>query len=232
MSICIYCGVELDNGLTVCPLCGKNPETGAEETADYPGHPSAILRIHKKEHRRYLWELSGILVFSGIAVSLIVDLLIDKGLQWAHLASSQILMVWVILTLLLFCRKQPLLLLSGIMASILIALAAIDLFGGGSSWFLPVGLPITAAAFLTVGILFLLHKVIPLKGLNLIGSGLLIIGGFCIVTEIIIDLYTKGYVNLQWSLITTVSLLPAALSLFFYHYRLKKGHRLDTLFHV
>lgn len=252
MPLCIHCGVELDEGLAVCPLCGRHPETGDAEAAslsgagEAPSHrgtgageesglqgsPSAILKIHRKEQQRSLWELSAILAFSGMAICLIVDLLTGRGLRWAPLAAMHILMVWVILTLILFCRKRPLLLLGGILTAVLAALAATDLFAGGSGWFLPVGLPLTAAAFLALGTLWFLHVRVPLKGLNLPGSGLLLIAGFCIVTEIILDLFMTGSVHLRWSLITAISLLPVALILFFYHYRLKRGRRLETLFHV
>ncbi len=232
MSICVHCGVELDPGLKVCPLCGKNPNTGVEETADHTNHSSEILKIHKKENKETIWELSGILAFSGVAICLIVDLLTGRGIQWAHFTSVNILMVWVILTLLLLCRNRPFLLLAGVMAAILAMLLSVDLFTGGVSWFLPVGLPITAAAFLAPVILILLFRFTPMKGLNLIGAGMILIAGFCIVTEIILDLFITGTAGLQWSLITAISIFPVVMILFFYHYRLKRGRRLDTIFHV
>lgn len=232
MSICVHCGVELDPGFMVCPLCGKNPETGEEETADHASHPSAILKIHKRENKKTIWELSGILAFSGVAICLIVDILTAKGIQWAHFTSVNILMAWVILTLLLLCRNRPLLLLAGVTTGILAMLLSVDLFTGGMSWFLPVGLPITAAAFLAAGILILFYRFTPMKGLNLIGTGMLLIAGFCIVTETILDLFITGRTGLQWSLITAISIFPVAMILFFYHYRLKRGRRLDTIFHV
>ena len=215
-----------------CPLCGKNPETGEEETADHASHPSAILKIHKRENKKTIWELSGILAFSGVAICLIVDLLTAKGIQWAHFTSVNILMAWVILTLLLLCRNRPLLLLAEVTTGILAMLLSVDLFTGGMSWFLPVGLPITAAAFLAAGILILFYRFTPMKGLNLIGAGMLLIAGFCIVTETILDLFITGRTGLQWSLITAISIFPVAMILFFYHYRLKRGRRLDTIFHV
>lgn len=232
MSICVHCGVELDPGFMVCPLCGKNPETGAEETADHASHPSAILKIHKRENKKTIWEISGILAFSGVAICLIVDLLIDHGIQWAHFSSAILLMVWAIHTLLFFCRKRPLLLLGGVMTTVMVTLLLIDLLGGGVRWFLPAGLPITAAAFLLAGILLLFTRVIPLKGLNFIGVILLLIAVFCILTEITLDLFVTGRVKLRWSLITAISIFPVAMILFFYHYRLKRGRRLDTIFHV
>lgn len=80
MSICVNCGVELDDGLETCPLCGKHPDNSSKETLSL-NYPSDIIRAQKKENNRYLWELGGIITFSGLAVCTIVDLLIGKGLR-------------------------------------------------------------------------------------------------------------------------------------------------------
>ncbi len=36
MALCVNCGVELDEGLKICPLCGKDPSdlTGQEPVPD------------------------------------------------------------------------------------------------------------------------------------------------------------------------------------------------------
>ena len=31
MTLCVNCGVELDDGLKICPLCGKDPENKGEQ---------------------------------------------------------------------------------------------------------------------------------------------------------------------------------------------------------
>ncbi len=74
MIICVNCGVELDDGFKVCPLCGKDPENKIEQEYVSNTYPSDIIRLQKKENRRYLWELSGILAFSGIAGCTIIEL--------------------------------------------------------------------------------------------------------------------------------------------------------------
>jgi len=52
------------------------------------------------------------------------------------------------------------------------------------------------------------------------------------MTEVILDNFFQGMTDLRWSLIAAVSVLPVALILSFYHYRLKKGKQLDSFFHV
>jgi len=232
MAICVNCGVELDEWLKICPLCGKDPSKITEEEDNSGTHPSEIIQLQKKENRKYYWELSGILAFSGIAVCTIIELLISKELKWSLLSDVSIAAAWVILTLYQFKYKNPVIMISSLLLIILAALFLIDLIATGRAWYLPVGLPVTINLFFAAGIVIFLYRTLHLKGLNIIAAGLMVLSGFLIVLEIILDKYLNGTVNLRWSLITGVSILPVALILFFYYYRLKKGNRLDSFFHI
>jgi hypothetical protein len=118
------------------------------------------------------------------------------------------------------------------MLAILTALYFIDLIATGREWFFPVGLPVTVAGFIAAGTVIVLYRAVHLKGLNIIASAFIALSGYCIITEIIFDKYLRGFVDLQWSLIVAVSILPIAMLFIFYHYRLKKGNRLDSIFHI
>jgi hypothetical protein len=232
MILCGNCGIELDDGLEICPLCGRHLGNNGEQEHIVNNYPSDIIHLHKKENRRHLWELSGIIAFSGITVCTIVDLLVSKGLRWSLISDVSISAAWITLTLFLFAFKRTLTIVVLLMLTILTALFFIDLIGTGRKWFFPVGLPVTIAAFITAGTIIILYKIAHFKGLNIIAAAFIILSGFCIITEMILDKYLKGFVNLRWSLIAAVSILPVALIFFFYHYRLKKGNRLDSFFHI
>jgi hypothetical protein len=232
MILCVNCGVELDDGLKICPLCGKDPENKIEQEQVFDNYPSGIIHLQKKENSRYLWELSGIIAFSGIAVCTILDLLTGKGLNWSLFSDVSLVAAWVIMTLYLFAYKRILTIVLLQMLTILAALFFIDLIATGRAWFFPVGLPVTVAAFIAAGTLIVLYRSARLKGLNIVASAFVVLSGFCIISEIIFDKYRNGVLNLQWSLIVAVSVLPVALLLFFFHYRLKKGNRLDSFFHI
>jgi len=232
MALCENCGVDLDEGLLICPLCGKNQVNNNDEEPPSFNYPSEILRLQKKENRKYLWELSGIITFSGIAVCTIVDLLINKRLNWSLLSDVSVLAAWVILTLFLFAYKRTLLIVPGLLFIILTSLFMIDLIIPGKKWFFPVGFPLTIAAFFVGGIVIVLYRAAHLKGFNVLAAAIIILSGFNILTELILDKYLNGIVHLRWSLIVAISILPVALILFFYHYRLKRGKRLDSYFHI
>jgi peptidoglycan/LPS O-acetylase OafA/YrhL len=232
MRICVNCGIELDDGLRICPLCGKDPENKGEQEHIPENYPSDIIQLQKKENKRYLSELSGIIAFSGIAVCTIVDLLISKGLRWSLFSDVSIAAVWIILSLFLFAYKRPLILAAFLMLTVLAALFFIDLIAAGQEWFFPVGIPVTITAFIAAGVIIILYRAAHFKGLNIIAAALIILSGFCIITEMILDEYLNGFVDLRWSLIAAISTLPVALVFFFYHYRLKKGNRLNSFFHI
>ncbi len=232
MTICVNCGVELDDGLKICPLCGKDPEKKIEQEPLSDSFPSDIIQLQKKENRKYLWELSGVLAFSGIAVCTILDLLTGKGLNWSLFSDISITAAWIIMTLYLYVYKRTLALVTLQMLVILTALFFISLITAGKVWFFPVGLPLTVAAFIAAGTVIVLYRVAHFKGLNIIASAFIALSGYCIITEIVFDKYKNGLLDLQWSLIVAVSVLPVALLFFFFHYRLKKGNRLDSFFHI
>ncbi len=232
MTICANCGVELDDGLKICPLCGRDPLDNSENNNHSSVNTPEVMQLHKKETRKFLWELNGIIAFSGIAVCTIVDLITNKSLNWSLYSGISVLTAWIILTLVLFTSKWSLIMVSALMITILSALYILDLLSGEQEWFFPVALPITVSAFLVTGIVMIIYRYARLKGLNVVASGLIVLSGFLIIIEMTLDKYLKGIVDLRWSLIAAVSIFAVALLLFFYHYRMKKGNRLDSFFHV
>ncbi|MCK7532474.1 MAG: hypothetical protein MZV63_16290 [Marinilabiliales bacterium] len=106
MNICINCGVELDEGLKKCPLCGRDPGEKGVEDLITDNKPSNIINLQKKENLRYLWELFGIIAFSGITVCTILDLLISQGLRWSLFSDISIIAAWIIITLFLVCPPE------------------------------------------------------------------------------------------------------------------------------
>ena len=232
MNYCNNCGIELDDDLQICPLCGKNTAAPGEQEPALPDHPSDINNLHRKVTRRQVWELSGIIAFSGIAVCTIVDLVLGKCLKWSLFADASILSAWICLTLFLLAFRKYFITIPCLLVTLLAMLLFFDFISPEANWFLPVGLPITVALFISVSIIVILWKTSHFKGFNILAVAFLVISGFCLVIETFIDRYLFGSVEIRWSAIAAVSILPIALILFFIHYRMKKGKRLDSYFHI
>jgi hypothetical protein len=220
--------VELEGGIKQCPLCGKNQDDPAEVKAETMNYPSDILNLHKKETRKHIWELTGIIAFSGIAVCTIVDLVIGEGIKWSLFADVSLISAWLFLTFILLKIRNVWILVTGLSATALL----FDLISPGANWFIPVGLPITLSAVFFACLVIILYRYARFKGFNILAIIFLSAAGFCILTEIILDKYMRGFVDAHWSLLAAVSILPIALVLFYVHYRMKKGNKLDSFFHI
>lgn len=149
MNYCTNCGVELDKDLISCPLCGltKGKVEITEKNDQSEHYPSDIILLHRKEIRRQIWELSGIISFSGIAVCTIVDLVIKKSLSWSLFADTSILAAWICLTLVLMAFRKYFIIITGLLITILTMLFLFDLFSPPVNWFYGIALPLTIALF-------------------------------------------------------------------------------------
>jgi hypothetical protein len=232
MNLCGNCGVELEEGFKVCPLCGKSTGEKAEEPDEPGNYPSDIIRLHRKESRKYVWELSGIIAFSCIVICTIVDLVIVRGVRWSLFADTSILTAWVLFTLIMFVLDKPFVFITCLLAAIISMLFLFDLISPPLNWFLKLGMPLALGACLLFGIVVLLYRLANFRGVNIIAIIFLVSSAFCIIVEVFVDLYLNGQIDLLWSPIEAVSALPVALIFFFIHYRLKRGKRLDSFFHV
>lgn len=83
MKICNSCGVELDEALHVCPLCGRDPSDETVKGVSVKNMPEGIIELHRREQADRLWELTVIIAFSAICVCTIVDLIVGPGLKWS-----------------------------------------------------------------------------------------------------------------------------------------------------
>lgn len=234
MSYCTNCGVELDKELISCPLCGfvAGEEVKTVNTIKSEHYPSDTILSYKKETRRHIWELSGIITFSGIVVCTIVNFVISKSLSWSLYADTSIMASWICLTLILLTFRKYFIIIPGLLFTILATLFLFNLVSPPVKWFYGIGLPVTIALFVCVSIMVVLWKVAHFKGFNILAFAFFVLSGFCIVSEVFINKYLFNNADIRWSAIVAVSLLPIALVLLFVHYRMKKGKRLDSYFHV
>jgi hypothetical protein len=230
MIICNNCGVGLDDNTKICPLCGKDPLVSSEELP--LNNPSGIIRLHRKEIKKSLRELIGIIAFCGIVVCTIVDLIISNKTGWSLYTDVSIISGWLILNLFMYAFRRLQVIIPGLILTILATLFMIDLLSTGGKWFFPLAFPLTIAVSFSAGLILILYRIANLKGLNIVALSFLVLAGLCIIIEILIDNFQKGQVDLHWSLIVAISIFPVSLLILFYHYRLKKGNRLDSYFHI
>lgn len=238
MGFCSKCGVELDENMEFCPLCGTPSGISESNSVITPNEEpqNAFLKqfmpLSSKQKIRLTWELISLLLLSGIIVTFLIDFFHDEYITWSLYPIVCLVATWIYVSLFSFCLKRPVLFLGGFLINTIMLLLAIDAFDKKLTWFLPVGLPIAVAFIANISIFLLFLNLTKKRGLNLWAILLLIIALFCICVELIIKVNLHYTLNLTWSAIVFTSVLPVCIFLFFIHYRLGKNIDLKKIFHL
>jgi hypothetical protein len=233
MTICPSCGVWLEPGFTECPLCQSSFTEKKETIPDQrPAYPGIGKALSKKEKARLFWELAGILHLSSIIVLLFIDLMLNKKPGWSWYPIAGITASYAYITLFVFTIRKPFVLLAGILVNTSWLLLFIDILYLGMDWFLVPALPLVIFAVLLIGIVMAFSRNTRHKGMNIIAAAALAIGAYNVVIDLCISWMKKHTLDPGWSLVVSASLLPFALILFYFHYRLKRGTSLRKFFHL
>ena len=233
MPICNHCGVEIENGFSECPLCQR--PTGSQKTQltnSFSGYNPGYSPLSIKEKSRLFWEITTILHFSALVVTLLIDIIANKRPTWSLYAITSIAASHIFFTLIIFTLKKLWIFLPGLLINSLGFLLLIDLYHNGINWFVNPGLPLAGFFVVLLGMVMAFSYRTRQKGFNIIASASLAIGFYCILAEIFIKLANHIEVTLSWSVIVATSILPFSLLLFFFHYRLKRGTSLRKFFHL
>lgn len=172
-----------------------------------------------------------VILFSAIIIAFAVDAVFGKGIHWSLYADASLLFIASILTLTHLTRNKWII-FSSLFVLTVILLFVFSLLTKSHSWFLPLALPATASIFILGLAVVFLNSLSRYRGLNLIAVIFFALAFFTLIVETCIDLFSNGVVMLRWSVAAAASLSLLALILIFIHYRLKRGRKLDSLFHV
>lgn len=241
MKICPNCKVELEGDMKSCPLCDypidnkqadpeimQNISIDTEDDNFIPGYE----KLTVMQKRKLFWELSGIILFSGIMVTLIIDFVTSKSVTWSKYTITVCLVLFANFSLITFWRHRLTILLGGSFVFSSLLLVLLDLYSHKIGWGIRLGVPILLSFYAIVFVLALLVRSAKRKGLNVLAYFFVAIGVFSICNEVLISLYFLRQVELSWSLIIFVSMIPIAAILSFIHYRLNRGIELNRFFHI
>lgn len=229
-KICPNCGVILDSGLEICPLCKSSREKDHNEKGEV--YPSDILHLSEKKSRIYTWELSAIIALSANLICIIVDMVILKGLSWSLYAVTAITGIWLFITSFAFLMKRPAMLGLSLAVTTLVMLIIFDLLSLPLEWFVGIGLPVSLSFWILFALFIFIMRKLKSKGFNVLAIVFIELSALCIIIDIFIDMALMENINIDWSAITAATLVPVAGVLFFMHYRMKRGKDLGSFFHV
>ena len=233
MIICKECGVELEDRMRACPLCDTPVSTDGSESLtlkkskerDKPEAPQKYLLS------QILWQIAAILLLSGIAATLVINLAIQGKITWSVYPISICLMILSYVSLMSLWRTRITYQLAGgwILSSMVLVIVNVLI---SADWPLMLALPILCAVNIIALVLIFVLKTLTTKGLNIFVIVILAIAILCLVIEGIISSYFENVIRLQWSAIVSACLLPVTATILFMHFRTRNNSDLKKIFHT
>ena len=230
MAICKECGVELEDGVNVCPLCDtpvgeKKPLTRQLEKTDNA--------VTSDRHllRQILWQITSVLLLSCIVATLIINLSIKGKITWSIYPITICLIIFSYASLLAMWNKRIAL---QICAGWLISPIVLYIVGlyVNADWPIKLALPLLGAVNV-IGLLFyFILLAVKVKGLNIVAIMFVAIALLCLVIEGIISIYFTVSIKLQWSVIVSACLLPVTTAITFMYFRTRNNIDLQKIFHT
>lgn len=233
MVICRECGVELDDGMTSCPLCGTSVNDDKPIRRSTPSISAEPRMPQERKHvlQRILLQVLSVILFSGIAATLIIDLAIHHTVTWSVYSVVVCLIVFsYVLLLSLWHTRIVYQLLAGFLLSSLVLLLLNTLIE--SNWPLRLALPLLSTGNILGILLIMIIKRAKSRGLNVLALIFVGVALLCVAIEGIISLYFKNIFKVQWSVIVAACLLPVIAVIVFMHLRTKNNADLQKIFHT
>ncbi len=240
MEYCKNCEVELDDDMAFCPLCGLSA-----------GEEPIAVKISKEKYAHFrdktideienlsfiqklnlIWKISGIILISGIIITLVINLIISHNINWGKYNLIASLVIFANISIAIFFRKKPLLLIICSLTSLILMFLTIDYLNGDNDWGIKLGIPIVTSVYVLSLVIFVLIRISNQIGFNILAYIFIAIATLLLCIELFVSLYSHQIIILKWSLITGASLIPISGLLFFVHYKLKKGIDLKRFFHI
>lgn len=242
MKICNYCGVELDVDMNFCPLCGhkSNMPVAAGEKKDVATIVQESVttdtfdfdELTRPQKNKLIWEISTIVLFSGIVVTGVIDMLLNRNFTWSRYSMAAGLFMFAAVSLLVFVSRRPFWMVVGLFFSTSLLLLLIDVFNHEFAWGLRLGIPLAFLVSLVGYVLMMLIANSKQKGVNIIAYALVAGGITCLFLEGVLSWYNRHELTFRWSLIVLICVLPVSGILAYIHFRLKRVTNLRKFFHV
>lgn len=232
--ICRNCGVELEDDMLYCPLCGEPVTGNGQVQRPLPDQqlPFPYRGKMDQPQKKFTWEIVSLVLLTGIIATFVVDYILNQGITWSEYPVAVSLAVFCYVSLFVFWHQRMLIQLAGSLLLSCFFLVILDALTGDIEWSVKLGIPLLFAVNLVAAVLMVIFRHSKYKGVNLIAYAFVGAAFLCIGIEGVISVYKTESLHLAWSVIVTGCLLPVVLVLLFVHFRLKKGRSLEKTFHL
>jgi hypothetical protein len=234
MIVCKNCNVELDDGMSFCPLCGDRvtgqgqaqmPASGSLQPFHYGGTMSL-------PQKKFTWEIVSIILLSGIIATFVINYIINKRITWSEYPIAISLVIFSYISLFAFWHKRTIIQMAGSFILSSFFLLMLDILTNGIRWSVKLAIPLLLVGNLvTVATIAVIRRSKD-RGINVIAYIFLGVALICICVDAILTAFKTNLFHVEWSIIVACCIIPVVLVLLFVHFRLKKGRSLEKTFHV
>ncbi len=221
MSYCVNCGVELEKGCRMCPLCDTPVINPREKniSEEKPVYPDAI-EIPKSLSKRYwAFVLSLVVLIPNVVMILLNMLIYDNGIVKYIVGGFIVAWLWFLFPL-LWKKPVPVVLLGIDALALLTYLNVFKINGDENGWFTAVALPIVIVLWAICNIfIFWLRKPRskPIIAIAVLGA----INIMTFVVEICMNMFYNNKLQIAVSFAVTI----CCISLMVFFIFLEKSKR-------
>lgn len=196
---CVNCGVKLSDTEKKCPLCNTGVYHPDIKQAQVPPlYPKNKFPRLKPKSKTFNGALI-ILFLIPMLISFMSDMQRDKALNWFGFVAGALVLGYIVFGLPNWFRKpNPVIFVPCSFAAATVYLLYINLATNGN-WFLSFAFPVAGALGLIVTAVTVLFRYLKGGYLYVCGGGLIAVGGFVLLVEILLDItFNIGFIG--WSI--------------------------------
>ena len=232
---CKNCGVELEDDMPACPLCGEPVMNNDPGSTSLSKERHASLHTNPKmtqPQKKFVWEIVSLILLCGAIVTFIVDFIISGRITWSEYPAAICLMIFCYVSLFAFLNRARLVKIAGGFFLSSLCLVILDFLTGRFQWSIKLGIPLLFVSNLVVAVMIAIIERTKYKGINLIAYAFIGAALLCLSADGILSLYKNELFRIRWSAIVAICVMPVVVMLLFTHFRLKKGRSLEKTFHI
>lgn len=237
MPYCSKCGVEVDYDIEKCYLCDF-PIPGIESNDEYDTdrYPNALNPYPEKMKRlkKIIFYILTTIIFANFSINIFIDWMKEGKFTWSYISGVSIIASWIYLFVFFGYAKtfkRSLYIVSGTTLGLLFF---VDVFTDGLKWFISIGVPAVLSATIIIWMISKIilngnKKFLRISAYILIGASL-----YCIILELFIDMYVNRRVELTWSVISALEMIPVAAVLLYLDFGVPQKYKdkLKKKFHL
>ena len=238
---CAHCGVELEENMNYCPLCGHpvdkddvpvhEPVRIEEEQGPHKRYVS-VGQLNRPQRRKLLWEVLSLIVLSGVGGVVLLNLIFNQSVTWSVYPLVLGLGLFGYASVFTFWYRKGWRQLMGDMGITFLILFFVDYTDGMLQWAFPVAFPMLLGSLAVGLVLYFIARRTRYYGFNLMAYIFLALAFLVLLLEGVLSFYNSHALHLDWSIIVLISVIPVDAVLLYIHFRLKKNPDLKKFFHI